>query len=345
MPSFLKRLERWMEVRKFERDSGEQVRAAGIFDDQFYQEHLGARNVKSLLRHYLTEGWRTKLPPHPRISSADIASQWGYYGWVESISPLEGYWKTGRFFGLDFTGSDYKNELKSQLRPVVWPERSRSKAVVVHAFYVEETVLILEELKRVSNFVDVIVTTPHEIKLIQEIVYCAGFPAQIIKTPNIGRDIFPFIFLIENGLLERYNFIGKLHSKRSLHRADAKQWLENCVNCITKYACSEELLNTQGLVAPVGTLTKNHNFYANALRIQWLCAKLGFSFAEEDVVFPEGSMFWARSDALKSVKDANLDIRDFQGECGQLDGTLAHALERFFGISCIKNGFEIFEDS
>ena len=345
MPLFTRSLERWIEVRKFERDCGEEVRAAGIFVDEFYQEHLGARNVKSLLRHYLTEGWQIKLPPHPRISSADLASQWGYYGWVESISPLEGYWRTGRFFGLDFTGVSYKNELKSQLQPIVWSEQRRSKAVVVHAFYFEEAAIILERLKQVAHLVDVIVTTPHEMESIQEMVYHAGFPAQIIKTPNIGRDIFPFIHLIENGLLERYKFIGKLHSKRSLHRADAKRWLENCIDCITKYACSKEMLHTQGLVAPVGTLTKNHNFYANALRIQWLCAKLGFTFAEEDLIFPEGSMFWARSEALKCVKDANLDIRDFQGECGQLDGTLAHAVERFFGISCIRNGFEIFEDS
>lgn len=345
MAFFLKRLERWMEVRSFERDYGEQVRAAGLFDDQFYQEHLGGRKIKSLLRHYLLEGWRANLSPHPRITSSDIATQWGYYGWVESISPLEGYWKTGRFFGLDFTGSDYKKNLKTQLAPVVWPEQRANKAVVVHAFYVEESKLILEALLGISELVDVIVTTPHEVEVIQGVVNSAGISAQVIKTPNIGRDIFPFIYLIENGLLERYSFVGKLHSKRSLHRADAKQWLKNCINCVIKYASNNEMLETQGLVAPMGTLTKNHNFYANALRIQWLCAKLGFMFAEQDLVFAEGSMFWARSAALKSVKDAKLDIRDFQGECGQLDGTLAHALERFFGISCIKNGFEIVEDN
>src|SRR5690606_34952682 len=42
--------------------------------------------------------------------------------------------------------------------------------------------------------------------------------------------------------------------------------------------------------------------------------------------FPSGSMYWAKSDFLKPLLDLNLSYEDFPEECGQTDGTLAHAI-------------------
>ena len=44
-------------------------------------------------------------------------------------------------------------------------------------------------------------------------------------------------------------------------------------------------------------------------------------------------MFWCKPDLLKPILDWNLDWQDFDEEGGQIDGTIAHSIERLIGLS------------
>ena len=57
--------------------------------------------------------------------------------------------------------------------------------------------------------------------------------------------------------------------------------------------------------------------------------------------FPVGSMFWARSAALKPLLDLDLQPQHFPPEAGQVDGTLAHAIERMLGVTCRAGGYHL----
>ena len=45
-------------------------------------------------------------------------------------------------------------------------------------------------------------------------------------------------------------------------------------------------------------------------------------------------MFWCKPTVLKPILDWGLKFEDFDNEGGQIDGTLAHSIERLIGLCC-----------
>jgi lipopolysaccharide biosynthesis protein len=69
-----------------------------------------------------------------------------------------------------------------------------------------------------------------------------------------------------------------------------------------------------------------------------LCARLGVDQRRlRDGSFPSGSMFWCRAGALATF--SSLTVGDFEPEDGQIDGTLAHAVERIVTLAAEANGY------
>ena len=60
---------------------------------------------------------------------------------------------------------------------------------------------------------------------------------------------------------------------------------------------------------------------------------------ELEPVAPFGSMFWVRAKAMHTLLSKQWKNEDFPGEPMALDGTISHALERFFPIAVQNDGF------
>ena len=60
--------------------------------------------------------------------------------------------------------------------------------------------------------------------------------------------------------------------------------------------------------------------------------------ALEHAYFAAGSMFWFRRAALESLTAPRI-LNLFELELGQLDGTIAHAMERVFPIEARRGGY------
>ena len=57
------------------------------------------------------------------------------------------------------------------------------------------------------------------------------------------------------------------------------------------------------------------------------------------MMFPVGNMFWAKTTAVKPIFNMHLKQEDFPEELGQLDATIAHAIERSWVYVAQSNGF------
>ena len=92
-----------------------------------------------------------------------------------------------------------------------------------------------------------------------------------------------------------------------------------------------------GIVGPEGHIVPMTTYWgSNQKRVLELAARLGVD-SEKLMAAPfvAGTMFYGRISALKPMLNLAISDKDFEPESGQIDGTMAHAIERVFTISAI----------
>lgn len=228
---------------------------------------------------------------------------------------------------------------------------SSSKPVaIIHAWYLEP----LDEIARALHDSDVdwrivITTAPERANAVRESVQRLHLDAEIVVYENRGRDILPFLLVADRLLDEGVDIVLKLHTKRSTHRADGDSWRRELVQGLLSREVAAHALRalrddpSLGLIAPQGHLQPLHYFWgANETNVRYLASRLGVSPpSPEQDTFIAGSMFWLRLSAIRSLLDAGIGLWEFEDESGQVDGTLAHAVERVFSLAAVRDGFNV----
>lgn len=230
--------------------------------------------------------------------------------------------------------------------------RFEKVAVVAHIFYPDLTEEIIEYLKNIPLPFGLFVTTDTEEKKrqISETVAKSGLNTiefEIRVTPNRGRDIAPK-YIGFRDVYARYDAFLHLHTKKSDHTDGlGNVWrhylLEHLIGSkeIAKANLAILSRDNVGIVYPEHlTQIKPHiNWGYNFPIAQKILAKAGIALDINTVLeFPSGSMLWGRSQAISPIFDLNLDFTDFPEEKAQIDGTLAHALERTLLYFVEKSG-------
>jgi lipopolysaccharide biosynthesis protein len=67
--------------------------------------------------------------------------------------------------------------------------------------------------------------------------------------------------------------------------------------------------------------------------------------AADEYAYFGGSMFWANIEAIKPALDLHLMAEDFEAEAGQIDGTMAHAVERLLTMLPQTHGLKTYSSS
>ncbi len=163
----------------------------------------------------------------------------------------------------------------------------------------------------------------------------------VAVVPNRGRDIAP-MFCAFGEALQSYDYICHIHSKKSLYNKGATDgWREYLLtNLLGSESQIRRIFALLTGDQQVGFIYPQNFSGLPYIASTWLsnkacgriwCNKLGITNTPIGYFdFPAGSMFWARSDALRPLFNAKIKIEDFPKEAGQKDATLAHCLERLF---------------
>ena len=213
--------------------------------------------------------------------------------------------------------------------------------VVIHAWYPEVLPEILSALSNSGLPWRIIITTGHAQRdRVRACLDDAGLEGDIRLFANRGRDILPFLHIANELLDGGQQVVLKLHTKRSTHRRDGDAWRAEMLESLLAPARAAALFTAfddpaLGLVAPEGHIHPLGYFLsANEAGIDHLLRRTGMTWAGDnrELPLPAGSMFWIRLETLRPLLDAHLSGEDFETESGQLDGTLAHAIERLFGL-------------
>jgi lipopolysaccharide biosynthesis protein len=222
-------------------------------------------------------------------------------------------------------------------------------AIVIHAFYLNifEKILAYLNPDDSHNFKLFVSTPENQLESVHASLAKSGFDFTCYGVTNHGRDILPFINILPDIYAQKIPYLIKVHTKKSAHRADGVHWRNDLYNKLlesqnlkTNIQFLHDNLDT-GILAPEGHLVPmSYYLSTNEQALNFLSARLGLDQnAVRGLHFAAGTMFSARTLTLMPLLLLNLETEDFESEQGQVDGTLAHAIERLFPVCAYRLGF------
>ena len=223
-------------------------------------------------------------------------------------------------------------------------------ALHVHVYYPEllEEIIIRLGLNRLTP--DLLLSVPSErvLRTTRDMLKDYAGASDIVLVPNRGRDIGPLLTAFGDRLLADYDIVGHVHTKKTADVTDAEmigRWrtflVENMLG--SKSAMVDLVVGRMADDPGIGIVFPDDpNFVGwgkNKPLAETLCSRLGLEAdLPEHFVFPVGTMFWARVDALRPLFELRLGWEDYPAEPLPYDGTLLHAIERLLPFVATRDG-------
>ncbi len=322
-------------------------RDSGLFDPVYYsgaypQVHALFRPF--LLRHYIVYGERMGYRPNPDFSPSaylrynpDVADQ--------GVSPFLHYARSGHKEDRLTKELPKVEELPDVLAPKLRfdPDRPRADvAIVMHIYYPDLWPEFKAKIESLDIAHDLYVTLTYRGDETEELAtqIRAEFPdATVVPLENRGRDILPFLTLVNAGALTGYKAICKIHTKKSPHREDGEKWRRHLIDGVLPDEGLEGLLETfigdekASFWVADGQHFDDTKWWGSNLEItRSLLRRIEVEISGKRLSFPAGSIYWMKPVIVDLLRAMKLNTEQFDPELAQVDGTLAHALERTMGF-------------
>lgn len=309
-----------------------------LFDDSFYVSTYADIHAAKVdpFAHYIFSGWRENRNP-----SIYFDTQYYLRTYPDiDFCPLLHYVRFGQAEGRRATAPYTVPFSPAKLSISSGYQTASRVAVHAHIFYPETVNDLCCVLRNVPYPFDVLVSTTTEANadfILRSIQLNAAAEKVIVKVVrNIGRDIAPMLIGFRD-MWQQYEYICHVHSKKSLHAGFGDKW---------RYYLYDQLLGSRNAISTIikelddnpnlGLLFPD-NFVDAKPFVAWagnlpaarrLLHGLGLdqTSLEDTWEFPAGSMCWMRARAMHPLLGLTLD--DFTEEDGEVEGTLAHVIER-----------------
>lgn len=329
------------------------MRRSGLFDATYYR---GAHpNIHPIyhrvpMLHYVVYGEAMGFRPNPDFSPKAYLT---YNPDVEETgtSPFHHYVTQGRFedrLTKELPQIDELPDGTGGLGMAVEHQSRAAHAIVLHIYYPDLWEEFAAKLEALEIAADIFVTLTYrgsETMALAEDIR-ARFPgAVVLPLYNRGRDILPFLTLVNAGLLDGYRAIAKMHTKKSPHREDGELWRRHLVDGILpetglarRLAAFEADAGAAFWVADGQHFTDPKWWGSNFEEVRDLLRRVEIEATRKDLNFPAGSIYWLKAGMIDMLKALGLREEDFERESGQVDGTTAHVLERAIGMLAAAGG-------
>jgi glycosyltransferase involved in cell wall biosynthesis len=172
--------------------------------------------------------------------------------------------------------------------------------------------------------------------------------------PNRGRDIGAFLTAFGEDIASRYAIVGHVHGKRSPTaggQSDPRlgdRWREFLWQNLLgeRHAMMDAIVARMAADPTLGLVFPDDphlcDWRENRENAQALAARMGMTGPLPPFFdFPIGTMFWARSAALKPLFDLKLARDDYPPEPIPYDGTILHAIERLLPFVAQHAGYRV----
>ena len=241
-------------------------------------------------------------------------------------------------------------------------KKDKKILVVVHVYYLDQLDVLIECLGNITLTYDLYVTSDiKNKKIISEKIQKEKPDFNFIESENLGYDVWPFIKVINNVDLSKYDYIIQLHTKRDIQQKDiginglvnlgngyflngGSMWRDNLLEFIkTKsnlHKCLKALENPK-----IGMCTR-YNLIHNKPNIGGIMddAKKHYPkyvFDIDNFNFVAGTMFISKIEPIQLIKDMNILIDLFEKPTADHKTQFAHVIERSIGESVYKLGMKI----
>jgi len=239
-------------------------------------------------------------------------------------------------------------------------KRASDAAIILHCHYEDLLAPIFDEYISQTRDADVFVTVRTDIsRAAVEELRLRRRNIRILCNENRGRDVRPFLFALREVRALGYEIACKIHTKKTpnWNHGPGSLWRRNLLEPLL--GSSESIARARaifqrepdvGLLVPAGSITDLSIPHIHVLNVYWLDRLLA-RMGRADLIgcyaidFPAGSMYWFRVAALAGLDDVVLKDDAFEPELGQVDGALAHAVERLVALYAQERGYGMKEVS